>query len=177
MLKRIQNRIGLVPSRVEGFTLIELLVVIAIIGILASIVLASLNTARNKGADAAIKGNLSNIRVQAELYYDNQNPNTYAATAYPKGTCPAAASTGNIFADPTLFQAIASATTIAGGVANTQCYASATKWAAAVQLKTGGTAADAIPDSWCVDNTGQGKSYTYAAAETIAAAINVDVCK
>jgi len=55
----------------RGFTLIELLVVIAIIGILASVVLASLNSARDKGTDAANKSNLNNIRAQAEIVYDN----------------------------------------------------------------------------------------------------------
>lgn len=52
----------------KGFTLIELLVVIAIIGILASVVLASLSSARNKGKDAAVKSQLSSMRAQAELY-------------------------------------------------------------------------------------------------------------
>lgn len=63
-------------QKTRGFTLIELLVVIAIIGILASVVLASLNTARDKGSDAAIKSNLNNARAQAELFYDDAG-NTY----------------------------------------------------------------------------------------------------
>ena len=61
----------------KGFTLIELLVVIAIIGILSSVVLASLNTARAKGSDAAVKSNLNGVRSQAELSYDSSG-NSYA---------------------------------------------------------------------------------------------------
>lgn len=54
----------------RGFTLIELLVVIAIIGILASIVLASLDSARKKGRDARRLADIKQIQLALELYYD-----------------------------------------------------------------------------------------------------------
>ncbi|HEY9481219.1 MAG TPA: prepilin-type N-terminal cleavage/methylation domain-containing protein [Candidatus Paceibacterota bacterium] len=54
----------------KGFTLIELLVVIAIIGLLSSIVLASLNTARIKSRDAARLSALRQVQIALEYYYD-----------------------------------------------------------------------------------------------------------
>lgn len=56
-----------------GFTLIELLVVISIIGLLSSIALASLNSARDRAANAAVKSNLATLRSQASLYFENNN--------------------------------------------------------------------------------------------------------
>lgn len=55
----------------KGFTLIELLVVIAIIGILSSVVLASLNSARVKGRDAKRVSDLSQLKLALELYFDS----------------------------------------------------------------------------------------------------------
>ncbi len=56
-------------NKSKAFTLIELLVVIAIIGILATVVIASLNSARTKGRVAAIKSNLKNFQTQAIMYH------------------------------------------------------------------------------------------------------------
>jgi prepilin-type N-terminal cleavage/methylation domain-containing protein len=57
----------------RGFTLIELLVVIAIIGVLSSVVLASLNSARGKARDAKRRSDLVQVRTALELYYDSHD--------------------------------------------------------------------------------------------------------
>lgn len=57
----------------KGFTLIELMVVIAIIGVLSSVVLASLNSARAKGRDAKRKAEMVSIQTALEMYYLDNN--------------------------------------------------------------------------------------------------------
>ena len=54
-----------------GFTLIELLVVIAIIGLLSSVAMVSLNSARIKARDALRKADMAQIRTALYLYYDD----------------------------------------------------------------------------------------------------------
>jgi len=61
------------PTNKKGFTLIELLVVIAIIGMLSSVVLASLNTARERSRDARRLSDLNQITKALELYYGDND--------------------------------------------------------------------------------------------------------
>jgi len=138
----------------KGFTLIELLVVIAIIGILSSVVLASLTTARSKGQNAAIQQQLSSMRSQAELYYST-NSNSYGTSA----SCAA----GGIFgtANNGLGNLITGASS--SGATAITCASNATTWMVVATL----------PDAtkWCVDYAGN------SAATTTATAVVNAVCK
>jgi type II secretion system protein G len=64
----------------KGFTLIELLVVIAIIGLLSSVVLASLNVAKEKARDARRASDLIQLERALQFYYDDNG--TYPTVAY-----------------------------------------------------------------------------------------------
>jgi type II secretion system protein G len=63
----------------KGFTLIELLVVVAIIGLLATLSIVALNTARAKARDAKRVGDIKQIQTALELYYNDNGG--YPATA------------------------------------------------------------------------------------------------
>lgn len=130
----------------RGFTLIELLVVIAIIGILSAVVLASLNTARDKGSDAAVQSDLATIRTQAEIYYGDHS-NSYGTQAWSSGA--AAGCTGGIFSDPNIASALLGADTV-NGAGNVACLATGSTYLAAAALST-------TTAYWCVDSTGKSK--------------------
>ena len=72
---------GKYPKTGAGFTLIELLVVISIIGLLASVIMVSLNSARTKARDTARKAALRQLKTALELYYNAND--SYPVTGGP----------------------------------------------------------------------------------------------
>ena len=68
----------------KGFTLLELLVVIAIIGILASIVMSSLNNSKIKARDSVRKQTMHQIELALDNYYSKNG--SYPIAGTPTGT-------------------------------------------------------------------------------------------
>jgi prepilin-type N-terminal cleavage/methylation domain-containing protein len=146
----------------KGFTLIELLVVIAIIGLLSSVVLASLNNARNKGGNSSIKADMNSLRSQAALTYDNAN-----------GVYTNICSDSTIQRDAVVIQTASGATNAnnytignAGSANTVTCHSSANGWALEAPLRV----AEGSNTFWCVDYNGKstGENGTQLTANTVA---------
>ncbi len=131
----------------RGFTLIELLVVIAIIGILSSVVLASLNTARAKGTDAKIQSEIRSVQVNAEIFYDN-NGNSYGS-ANTGTTCGGSGTLWVSTSNPNIQQIVTDLEAVSATI-TTLCTSSSTGFAIQHQLTSPtGTV------RFCADSTGK----------------------
>lgn len=131
-----------------GFTLIELLVVISIIALLASVVLSSLNSARTKAADNAVKAALKQVLIEAENYRDDQT------SFYPGGTGPVNNNcTIGVFSNLRITNQLGYINTNSGSTASCAIDSTLTKWSVFVPSLKGG-------DAWCIDNTGWFKAAT-----------------
>lgn len=140
----------------KGFTLIELLVVIAIIGVLSSVVLASLSSARLRSRDAAVKNNLKTVQLQAEIYFPEYERYASVTGAYYEGNC---LTNSTMFREQTITGPARDAAEVvelaidsawqANGQMGKQCRISGTRlqYMVAIELRN-------ETGYWCVDNLG-----------------------
>jgi prepilin-type N-terminal cleavage/methylation domain-containing protein len=156
----------------RGFTLIELLVVIAIIGILSSIILVSLSTARLKGQAAKIAGELSSARSGAELFYGSVSPNSYG-TYMAKNTCTVQGAASMLGTATNNIWNLVSDVVGISLVANTQCAVGNTGESAGTGSSWAVAARDVsnTANFYCVDSSGASTNKAFASA---AAAITQD---
>jgi prepilin-type N-terminal cleavage/methylation domain-containing protein len=159
--------------RQDGFTLIELLVVISVIGILAVIVLTSLSSAGEKGANAGIKSDATTLRTEAQVRYANQNQ---SFDGFCGDAIIATTNAGKAFAQACDLAKLTTACTsaiVTGATAQTDslategngtlyCNAGARFYVVSVPLRAIETKGTTNYNFWCVDSAGYAGGVTKA---------------
>src|SRR3989338_5244021 len=122
--------------------------VLAIVWLLfvSSIFLADVPRRGKRSDDAGVKGNLAQLRLDAEVYYDKQK--SYGRTPFPPGPCPMDGATDNMFSDPVVRDALVNIKKYNGGIIPTcaiDILAGGSVYAVSSPLKSDRTRV------WCVD--------------------------
>jgi prepilin-type N-terminal cleavage/methylation domain-containing protein len=138
----------------SGFTLIELLVVIAIIGILAAVVLASLNDARKSGSSSSVQQSLSSAKSQAEIVYNANGVYSYAEVcndAKIQQLLNAAAKAGGVDADQQGSFETGGTYAVDAAWDLSICRSQSDAWVIQAPLANSTSASSSL---WCVDSVG-----------------------
>lgn len=159
-------------SNKKGFTLIELLVVITIIGVLSSVVLVSLNSARAKSRDSARIQATTQFRNALELYYSDNKSYPLASGSPLENVRSNNLSTYLKSLPTNLFTSSYSSTYY--GTANNYSIVSKMETASGAAKNSGCNASDysTLSNSYCLGNNPSSPIVVAAGAQTITVKIN-----
>lgn len=134
-------------KRRQGFTLIELLVVIGIIGVLAAVVLVSMNDARDGATDARVQSEMDSLSKQSLISF------------LPINGFDSVCGTGGVTQDPAIARLIGSIEALTGGTV--ECNSATGAFAVSAPLENG--------LFWCVDGDGVKREIPSALAAGVTA--------